>query len=131
MVEKHPELGPIFEKMKGPRYSKSLVDGEWIPTRKEYDLEMNRVDSNVGRYPVGFRHYENWQNYTFKYPNATMEDYRDDVNSQISFDEFLLLNQKSFLYECTMNPQVIYENDLHEIDSDDETDVLGKPEMII
>ena len=39
---------------------------------------MQRVEDNVGRYPVGFRHYENFQNYNTKYPERTIEDYMSD-----------------------------------------------------
>jgi len=57
---KRPELGPILDELQGQNYSESLVGGEWIPDLKNYHLEMDRVEGNIGRYPVGFRHYENW-----------------------------------------------------------------------
>lgn len=108
LKREHPELAMIFERLKKDNYPKSLVTGEFFPSRKEREKELDRIESNIGRYPVGFRHYENWQNYTSMYPDATLEDYRDDLNSQISFDEYLLLNKKAFLYECKHNPTVIY-----------------------
>jgi hypothetical protein len=79
--QEHPELAMVFDKMKKDTYAKSMVDNEFVPSRKESMKEMERIESNIGRYPVGFRHYENWQNYTSVYPGATLEDYRDDLNS--------------------------------------------------
>lgn len=139
LKKEHPELSLIFERLKQENYPKSLVDGEFFPSRREREKELQRLESNIGRYPVGFRHYENWQNYTSVYPDATLEDYRDDLNSQISFDEYLLLNKKAFLYECKHNPTVIYKYGLNEIESgdseDDENyddfDASGRPERIV
>jgi len=37
------------------------------------------------------------------------------VNSQISFDEFLLLNQKAFVYEATYNPQMVHQLGFHKL----------------
>jgi hypothetical protein len=39
---------------------------------------MDRIESNIGRYTIGFRHYENYTNYLFKYPEKSIDDYRDD-----------------------------------------------------
>ena len=52
---------------------------------------MDRSESNIGRYTVGFRHYENYNNYKKKFPGATMEDYANDMNSEMTLNEFLLL----------------------------------------
>lgn len=30
------------------------------------------VEKNIGRYPIGFRHYENFENYRVKYPDANL-----------------------------------------------------------
>ena len=75
---KRPELAEVLDELKGHDYSQSLVGGEWIPDTKNYFKEIDRIEANIGRYPVGFRHYENWQNYTMKYPERTMDDYQID-----------------------------------------------------
>ena len=33
------------------------------------------LDSKVGRYPIGFRHYENFENYRIINPDATIDEY--------------------------------------------------------
>jgi hypothetical protein len=58
--------------MAGPDFAKSLVAGEFLPTGPEHQKEMDRIEANIGRYPVGFRHYENYQNYLVLHPDATI-----------------------------------------------------------
>jgi len=43
-----------------------------------WDKEMNRIEANIARYPIGFRHYENYNNYRVKYPERTIEEYTAD-----------------------------------------------------
>ena len=57
---KRPELADILDELQGQDYSQSLIGGDWIPDTKNYFKEMDRIEANIGRYPVGFRHYENW-----------------------------------------------------------------------
>lgn len=37
------------------------------------------------------------------------------MNSQITFEEYLLLSQKWFIYEMTYNPTMVYELQLDEL----------------
>ena len=108
---KHPDLVDLIDEVAGPQdtLARSLVDGEFLPNAREWHKEMDRIESNIGRYPVGFRHYENYHNYMLKYPERSIDDYAHDMNSQITFDEFLLLSKKSFLYEAQNNPEIVYE----------------------
>lgn len=39
---------------------------------KDYHKEMDRIENNIGRYPVGFRHYENFDNYRVQFPDTTI-----------------------------------------------------------
>ncbi len=38
----------------------------------------DQVERNIGRYPEGFRHYENFESYRIANPNATLQDYHSD-----------------------------------------------------
>jgi len=42
---------------------------------KDYERYMDMVDSKIGRYPIGFRHYESYENYCVVNPDASIEDY--------------------------------------------------------
>ena len=85
---KRPELSAILDDLKGQDYSESLIGGEWIPDTRNYFKEMDRIEANIGRYPVGFRHYENWQNYSMKYPGKSMDDYMVDSKLILIFTFF-------------------------------------------
>lgn len=52
------------------------------------------------------------------------------VNSQISFDEFLLMHMKKFIYEATYNPVVVHSFGLHNLDPNDPTYKSRNPEYI-
>jgi hypothetical protein len=62
----------------GPDFARSLVSGEFIPSGPEWQKEMERIEANIGRYPIGFRHYENYENYKAKFPEASIQDYTAD-----------------------------------------------------
>ena len=65
----------------------SYVQNMFIPSMRQHVDEAARVESTIGRYPVGFRHYENYYNYLTKYPDATIEDYQND--SKFNFCIFI------------------------------------------
>ena len=53
------------------------------------------------------------------------------MNSQISFDEYLLLCQKSFLYEAQHNPEIVYAYELENLSPNDIDYEKRAPEHII
>jgi len=84
-----------------------------MPTERGYHRELDRIESNIGRYTPGFRFYECYESYRLKYPTATIQDYSDDINSEIGIDEFKLLSKKAYLYDATYNPEFVYKNKFH------------------
>lgn len=38
---------------------------------------MDKLENNIARYPIGFRHLENFNNYRTIYTDATIEDYHN------------------------------------------------------
>ena len=38
----------------------------------------DEVERSIGRYPDGFRHFENYENYRVVYPDATIQDYHNE-----------------------------------------------------
>lgn len=53
------------------------------------------------------------------------------MNSQISFDEFLLLNQKAFVYECTYNPQMVHQLGFHQLEPGNAAHDQLQPERVV
>jgi len=51
------------------------------------------------------------------------------MNSQCTFDDYLKMAQSHFLYECTFNPEVVFENELHHTHNTDEG--VMTPEFIV
>lgn len=45
--------------------------------KKDYHAEMDKLENNIARYPIGFRHLENFNNYRTIYSDATIEDYHN------------------------------------------------------
>ena len=43
----------------------------------------DEVERSVGRYPDGFRHYENYENYRVVYQNSTIQDYHNESKNWI------------------------------------------------
>lgn len=85
LTEKHEELmrkDPVYAKIASeieePPVADSLIKDEFIPDHHSYYLEIDRINKNITRYPYGFRHYENYENYQLKFPNATIQEYMDD-----------------------------------------------------
>jgi len=93
----------------------SLISTHFMPDIKTKLDENIRYESNIGRYPLGFRHYENYYNYLLKHPKASISDYQNDINSQCTFDEFMAIRKSDFLYKCKYDSLTIYENGLNDI----------------
>lgn len=36
------------------------------------------IEGQIGRYPIGFRHLENYENYASVFPDQTIQDYHDE-----------------------------------------------------
>jgi hypothetical protein len=72
----------VDERDKDPYYAMMKEDeGDSIEPRysNHYDLSDENhhkyydiIEKNIGRYPQGFRHYENYENYRLGDPHATL-----------------------------------------------------------
>lgn len=82
---------PISKKMRhdNPKVVESVSDEVYGLTHKDHHREMERIESQVGRYPTGFRHFENYEFYNLHHPDATMVDYQEAMNKQCEFHEFV------------------------------------------
>ena len=82
------ERDPVFARMEQMldrhQEPRSLVDNEFVADEKEYAREADRLESMRGRYPWGFRYYENYLAYKRKFPEATIHDYREDSKFRFS-----------------------------------------------
>jgi hypothetical protein len=75
---KDPLYAHLAAQIDGVNIPRSLVDNAWVPDIRGYHAEMDRISSTLGRYPIGFRHYENFVNYNKQFPETTIADYQLD-----------------------------------------------------
>lgn len=69
--KENPFYADLDDKLRGADIPKSYASGQFLPSQRGFEKELDRLESLIGRYPLGFRHYENYYNYITKYPNAT------------------------------------------------------------
>jgi hypothetical protein len=72
---------------------------------------MERVEAGIGRYLPGFRHYENFNNYSFMFPDSTIEEYRSEMYRQVELAEYISITRQAVLEEVAQ-PDFMYKNRL-------------------
>lgn len=75
--EERKKVDPVYAFFARDKAVHSPIKNEfWLEhaDRKRYNKQ---IESNTGRYPVGFRHYENYYNYKVVYPESTIQEYSD------------------------------------------------------
>ena len=75
----------------------SKVADEFMLDQKNEIKEILRRELEVGRYPPGWRHYENFEVYARHFKNRTIEDYHLDMNRQVTFTEFFSISKAFYL----------------------------------
>ena len=74
------ENDPHDEFLKEPFIPQTKYINEWFFDQENYDKIHEYEQSKVGRYAQGYRHYENYANYSQVIPDATIEDYMNEMN---------------------------------------------------
>lgn len=77
----------------------SFAHDFFIPNEKSKQHEAERIESLIGRYPLGFREYENYYNYKLKFPDASIRDYQDDSKCLLLFLICMVLSNDVFYSE--------------------------------
>jgi hypothetical protein len=57
------------------------------------------MEDGIGKFPNGFRHYESFTNYKLVNPDADIEEYINEVNRQVEFDEFIAIMRQATIEE--------------------------------
>ena len=69
---------PYYNMLKKDKPIESRYSNYYDIEDEAWEKYYNKADQNIARYPVGFRHYENWENYRVVNPHASVEDYHQD-----------------------------------------------------
>lgn len=108
IVKKHRDRRPL-DALKDDFYARAMHDDmdHVLPVnhsevdkydKYKYDdqYRINEYyDKHAGRYPIGLRHYESYENYRQVYPNATMQDYHETSKKLLYFKISLI---KQYIY---------------------------------
>ena len=60
----------------------------------------------AGRYVPGFRHYENYESYSLKFPEKNIQDYVNDMHREATFGEFCEIFKAAFRFYSRVNPNL-------------------------
>ena len=100
---------PYREYFKDPARYESKTWGEWILDQENYDKYADWHLDQVGRYPHGFRHYENYANYVAHDETKTIKDYMKRMNEPAEFSEFLAIMRAYMVQEARTEDELMEE----------------------
>ena len=83
----------------------STYDGDLQFSEPLREKMWRQVDDSIGRYPHGWRHYESFVNYQVINPHATIQEYIEEMNSQVTFDNFLAIMRQSAIENLEHDPE--------------------------
>jgi hypothetical protein len=77
------------------------IDGAEPGITKQYNSEyhnfMEQIESKIGRYVTGFRHLENFANYSLVHKNATIDEYQTEMYRQVELTEFISIKRQWYI----------------------------------
>jgi len=77
-VDEREEKDPYYAMMKTEKEIVSRFENHFDIDDEDHHAYYDKIEQSIGRYPVGFRHYENYENYKTIKPEATISDYQID-----------------------------------------------------
>ena len=77
-VDERETTDPYYAMMKTEKPIASRYMNQFDLDDDAYHAAVDEVERNIGRYPVGFRHYENFESYHSVFPSSTLDDYHND-----------------------------------------------------
>ena len=74
---------PYYAMLKEDKPIASRFSNHFDLDDEDYHSYMDMVEASIGRYPVGFRHYENYENYRSQFPGSSIQEYHDLSKSSL------------------------------------------------
>lgn len=87
-VDKREQEDPYYAMLKQEEPIESRYMDHFDIDDEAVHRYWDDVERNIGRYPEGFRHYENYENYRVVNPNATIQDYHNDSKFEMIHQSF-------------------------------------------
>jgi len=94
----------------------SEVDDAWVLDQENFNEFLRYKEKEIGRYPHGWRHYENYANYSVANPEAPIQEYMEEMNRPVTFEEFARIMRQHAL-ETHDSPEHYFENRLEDGDA--------------
>ena len=67
--------------------------------QENYDKWHMYQQEKIGRYPYGFRHFENFANYSQANKDSTIQEYMEQMNRPCEFHEYLAIIRQHMIEE--------------------------------
>lgn len=77
-VDEREAADPYYKMMKEDKDISSRYSNIFDLDDEDYHAYYDQVEKSIGRYPEGFRHFENYENYRSVRPDSTLEDYHHE-----------------------------------------------------
>jgi hypothetical protein len=78
---------------------------ETLMTQLEREA-LDYLEEQIGRYVPGYRQYESYQNYAVKYPDRNMSDYINDMNREVTCDEYIDIARSAVRFYVRISPDL-------------------------
>jgi hypothetical protein len=76
-VDEREKKDPYYAMLKEEKPITSRYSNHFDIDDEDYHSFYDQIERNIGRYPIGFRQYENFENYSAAYPDSTIQDYHE------------------------------------------------------
>jgi hypothetical protein len=86
----------------------SMVAEDFVFDQENYDKWHLYQNDKIGRYPYGFRHFENFANYSQAKRDSTIQEYMELMNRPCEFHDYLAII-RSHLIEESNTPEFKHE----------------------
>lgn len=114
--EPEPEEDPIENEEEEEQRTDDKNEGINLDTNEGFKKFRDEVfeeyravlEDHIGRYLPGFRHYENFESYSLKHPQSTIEDYYDDINREATLEEYIQCHKTAIRLTMRIVPHVRY-----------------------
>ena len=103
-----PNYYDPIDSVNGTHQYESIDVDEFILDRENQWKHHMYHQERMGRYPHGYRHFENFANYSQHKPDATIQEYIEVMNSPCEFSEYLAIMRQHMVEEAE-SPEALHE----------------------
>ena len=80
VVDDRENNDPYYAMMKQEKQISSRYANQFDMDDQDHHAYLDNVEKSIGRYPIGFRHYENFENYKAFKEDGNIQEYHEESN---------------------------------------------------